>query len=56
MGTTMLSQYSKVDLTQRTDIVNKSIEDFSSLPLHFMKYYGSTDPDELFATLDYAVY
>jgi twinkle protein len=21
-----------------------------------MKYYGSTDPEELFATLDYAVY
>lgn len=26
------------------------------LPLKMMNYYGATDPDELFATLDYAVY
>lgn len=56
MGTTMLQQYSKLDLTQWTELVKKYIEDFSSLPLQFMKYYGSTDPEELFATLDYAVY
>lgn len=37
-------------------MVEKSIEDFSSMPLHFMWYYGSTDLEELFATLDYAVY
>lgn len=37
-------------------MVSKCIEDFGSLPLQFMKYYGSTDPEELFATLDYAVY
>lgn len=32
------------------------IERFSQLPLHFLNYFGSTDIEDLFSTLDYAVY
>lgn len=32
------------------------IERFGQLPLHFLNYFGSTDIEDLFSTLDYAVY
>ena len=56
MGTTMLSQFAKLDLTTWTELLNKYIEEFDTLPLQFMKFYGATDPEELFATMDYSVY
>lgn len=56
MGTTMLHQFAKVDLTNKTEALFSTIEELDKLPLKMTNYYGSTDPDELFATLDYAVY
>lgn len=52
----MLNQFAKTDLTQKTESLEYFINEFDKLPLKMMKYYGATDPDELFATLDYAVY
>jgi twinkle protein len=57
LATTMIYQYSRQNVEKMSaDNIMNIIEDFSDLPLYFMKFFGSTDIDALFNTLDYAVY
>ena len=56
IGTTLLAQFSRDDLTKNVEKAKEWLEKLQQLPLYFMKYFGSTDPEDLFSTLDYAVY
>lgn len=53
----MLSQYSMERLTpSKGELALKYLEEFEQMPLHFMNFYGSTSMEEVFSTLEYAVY
>ncbi|CAI2382656.1 unnamed protein product [Moneuplotes crassus] len=57
LASTMIQQYSKNDTAKMTkNDLKDIIEEMGDLPLYFMKFFGSTDLDVLFNTLDYAVY
>ena len=54
---TMLNQYSMERFTpSRGELALKYLEEFEQMPLHFMNFYGSTSMEEMFETLEYAVY
>lgn len=56
LATTMLSQYSRKKLTDKSERVDLLIDQFEQFPLYFMNFYGSTPIDLMFETLDYAIY
>jgi twinkle protein len=57
LATTMLHQYTRQNVEKMNkDDLELSLKDMGDLPLYFMKFFGSTDIDLLFNTLDYAVY
>lgn len=54
---TMLSQYCCEKLTpSKGELAIKYLEEFEQMPLHFMNFYGSTSMEDVFSTLEYAVY
>jgi twinkle protein len=53
----MLSQYCCEKLTpSKGELAIKYLEEFEQMPLHFMNFYGSTSMEDVFSTLEYAVY
>jgi twinkle protein len=52
----MLSQYSQVDLERNLQFFDMWADRFSSLPMYFMRFFGSTDVDSVLDAMDYAVY
>ena len=57
LATTLMYQYSRQNLEKiGRENLKIMLEDMSDLPLYFMKFFGSTDLNVLFNTLDYAVY
>ncbi len=53
----MLSQFSSEKFTaSKGELALKFMEDFEQMPLHFMNFYGSTSMEEVFSTLEYAIY
>jgi twinkle protein len=57
LASTMMQQFCKRNTAnmEREDI-DYVLEDMGDLPLYFMKFFGSTDLEILFSTLEYAVY
>ena len=53
----MVQQYKreKLDSTE-LDISRQALEDFSQFPLHFLNFYGSTDVNIIFQSLEHAIY
>lgn len=52
----MLQQFAGKPLsTNKEEYLNIS-QEFSLLPIKFLKFYGSTDVDEVLNSMDYAVY
>jgi twinkle protein len=53
----MLQQHGRVSLKNCTDeLFDKTADSFTTLPLWFLGYYGSTDVDEVLDAMEYAVY
>jgi len=56
LASTMLMQFARKNLIEDPKSIDLFARDFESLPLYFLKFYGSTPIDEMLNTLDYAVY
>ena len=57
LAASMIQQYFKRDTAKMSkEDLSLIIDEMGDLPLHFMKFFGSTNLDVLFNTLDYAVY
>eukprot|EP00347_Sterkiella_histriomuscorum_P022319 403330901 len=57
LASSMLQQYSRIKLTSSTpERIGTELEKFEQHPLYFLNFYGSTQVDLLFETLDYAIY
>eukprot|EP01022_Parablepharisma_sp_SALTPOND_P033138 TRINITY_DN88208_c1_g1_i1.p1 TRINITY_DN88208_c1_g1~~TRINITY_DN88208_c1_g1_i1.p1 ORF type:complete len:655 (-),score=104.66 TRINITY_DN88208_c1_g1_i1:1386-3350(-) len=56
LASTMLMQFARKDLVREPTSIELYARDFESLPLYFLKFYGSTPVDQMLNTLDYAVY
>lgn len=57
LASTMMQQFCKRNTANMSkEDIDFVIEDMGDLPLYFMKFFGSTDLELLFSTLDYAVY
>lgn len=57
----MLKQYSRQALPDKSDPdavqkLNALADKFESLPLHFMRFHGGSDVDEVLDAMEYAVY
>lgn len=56
LASTMLMQFAKKNLIKNNESIELYAADFESLPLYFLKFYGSTPIDQILNTLDYSVY
>ena len=57
LAASMIQQYFKRDTAKMSkEDLSLIIDEMGDLPLYFMKFFGSTNLDVLFNTLDYAVY
>jgi twinkle protein len=56
----MLQQFARVPLTHANESEIEELmrvaDDFESLPLHFLKFHGGSDIDEVIGAMDYATY
>eukprot|EP00002_Diphylleia_rotans_P011228 TRINITY_DN2223_c0_g1_i7.p1 TRINITY_DN2223_c0_g1~~TRINITY_DN2223_c0_g1_i7.p1 ORF type:complete len:537 (+),score=91.84 TRINITY_DN2223_c0_g1_i7:78-1688(+) len=52
----MMSQFFNLDIKSIRSDFSKFATEFAQLQMYFMKFYGSTDIDEIFDAMDFAVY
>ena len=52
----LLMQYAKVDLTEHPELFNEFADQFEDLPLYLLKFFGSSDIDQILDTIDFSVY
>lgn len=56
LASNMLIQFARKNLILDQKSIELYARDFESLPLYFLKFYGSTPIDQMLNTMDYAVY
>lgn len=52
----MLSQYSALNLSKDISKFKGYADAFAELPLYFMRFYGTTNIDQVLDAMEYAVY
>ncbi|PVZ98472.1 hypothetical protein BB558_001513 [Smittium angustum] len=56
LASKMLTQYAGENLKENQSLINLWTQRFNSLPLYFLKFHGSTNPDTVLETMRHAVY
>ncbi|KAJ1736546.1 hypothetical protein LPJ72_001300 [Coemansia sp. Benny D160-2] len=56
LATRMLGQFARRDISRAPDEVDYWSRKFERLPLYFLKFHGSTQPDAVLETMRHAVY
>ncbi|OMJ12534.1 Twinkle protein, mitochondrial [Smittium culicis] len=56
LASRMLTQFAGVPLNSDQNMIQKYATSFQNLPLYFLKFHGSTDPDIVMQTMRHAVY
>jgi twinkle protein len=52
----MITQYAAVDFRTNLDLFDEWADRFEELPMHFLRFFGSTDVEQVLEALRYAVY
>jgi twinkle protein len=57
LGQTMVQQFKRQKLDHTNpDLTKQALSEFSEYPLHFLNFYGSTDVNVIFQSLEHAIY
>jgi len=57
LGQTMVQQFARQKLDHTNpDLTKQALSEFSEYPLHFLNFYGSTDVNVIFQSLEHAIY
>ncbi|KAJ1665156.1 hypothetical protein IW140_003570 [Coemansia sp. RSA 1813] len=56
LATRMLSQFVRRDISKKPDEIDYWSRKFEQLPLYFLKFHGSTQPETVLETMRHAVY
>jgi twinkle protein len=51
----MMSQFSDTNLTKHPEKLEHNFAKFAELPLYYMSFFGSTDLEKVFSTIEYAI-
>lgn len=51
----MLSQFSNSNLNKHPERIDENFAKFRELPLYYMSFFGSTDVDKVFDTMEYGI-
>ncbi|GAM20688.1 hypothetical protein SAMD00019534_038630 [Acytostelium subglobosum LB1] len=52
----MMGQYTGVNLEDKVEEYNRMADEFETLPMYFLRFYGSTHIDKVLDAMEYAVY
>lgn len=53
----MVQQYKRMKLDEKNhELTKNALDEFSQLPLFFLNFYGSTDVNVIFQSLEHAIY